>query len=653
MNATIARIFREFILGNSLNFKYNDSLIANFKNQLASSLRFDILVAVAFLISFFCVFFVIFMFTSRSRLFKSYVIAIIIVYCFFCIQKCYLIINKLDKNANTTKSNNQQVKPKRYSSSTNSSHARSYLMKPKKEIHSTKAKLNRSNKNLAKSKDQNVNSDAHDLQKKPFDNKNDANTVKDRKDTYMNKLKEQMSKKQETDEEYKVFVENILKTKDKVDKNFKALKVAYTDFSSSGKKIKNELLAIDISIELYDYEFKRLEEEISKIYDISFVKDNKEDMETRDRLKEQSTKKDLLVKDIVCPDVKSENDISNLKTNKKDIKIAYGTSDHKQYRFLDVLRNYNSFFGKSDMNDAYNFFRDINDEKIDEKINNENGKNTLFAVKNVKNIRLMMFIECAFAFGVLLFLICGFDILGFFRLVLLLLLITNVVYALFTMIIAEVLHKKCLLNETSLCGIENKTSFDDFIYEIMNQLNPTIDIENKALPAAITNEYMEMHKAFDIKQKEIQDYLKHITEIKIQKHLELLKSLYKKLMFIESNFDDLMSKKVDKDLFYDNIKTIMDETYKIEDNMKNNKVDSAITLLQKYTELAWFTKTEAEEFENNLKTFVIENENKTKNDQEKKCKHSVETICSLYKDHDVLYFTMLVFGLVFMVFIAA
>lgn len=671
MNDKVATVFREFILGNPLNFSYSDSFIGNFNQQLVTSIRFDILVVCVFILCFFCLVGTFITMISLSSLFRSCTFAVVIVYCFFCLQKCY----QAESNLSTKKEENKSFKLTKHDLLNVNIHKLGSFL----NINRKYDKENTSSNNLQTSK-------------KNSKEKTSLGIVEDRKSAYLSKIKKQMTKKNKAEEDYKVFTDKIEEQQKEIKKSFSELKTAYYEFSKKGKKLNNELLAIDISVDLYDYEFKKFEDEIDKLYNLEEYKNDngKSDVKTKKLLK---THQNRDVNDAKCnrtgidkeTDVESKNNTEN-NTNSCD-NIGYSSNEdsdvtsksdsdsdivepnrtkkienatieknetqkcvvkHKKpmFKFLDL---YNKLY-LPDILDGFSTFSLSKNIKTDEKQKNTD-QSMQDVQKYIANLKTTYFFETFIVFITLMLLTFGFlGLYVFFRVVLVLFLVSNVVFSLFVMIEAQILCKKCVLNESIQCNNKTKTNFDDFTAEIMMNLS----IKNRGDNAIqlIVDEYDALNKDFVKKQKELETYLLNKYDIKIQKSIELLKILHKKLMFIESDFDSLMAKKVQKDAFYEDVKNIMDQTYKIEKITSKDDVKLAIDLLQRFTELAWFTGTESQEFEKNASSFIAENRKNDKKDSAKKCRQAVEKTCKIANDFDILYFTMLFFGSVLLVVVS-
>ncbi|KAM0678109.1 hypothetical protein BDAP_001368 [Binucleata daphniae] len=458
------------------------------------------------------------------------------------------------------------------------------------------------------------------------------------------------------------------------------------------KKLNNELLAIDISVDLYDYEFKKFEDEIDKLYNLEEYKNDngKSDIKTKKLLKthqnrdinyakcnrtgidketDNENKTNTENNTNSCDNIgygsnedsditsKSDNDSDIVEPNRtKNIENATIEKDETQkcvvkhkkpmFKFLDL---YNKLY-LPDILDGFSTFSLSKNIKTDEKQKNTD-QSMQDVQKYIANLETTYFFETFIVFITLMLLTFGFlGLYVFFRVVLVLFLVSNVVFSLFVMIEAQILCKKCVLNESIQCNNKTKTNFDDFTAEIM--MNLSIKNSGDNAIQLIVDEYNALNNDFVKKQKTLETYLLNKYDIKIQKSIELLKILHKKLMFIESDFDSLMAKKVQKDAFYEDVKNIMDQTYKIEKITSKDDVKLAIDLLQRFTELAWFTRTESQEFEKNASSFIVENKINDRKDSAKKCRQAVEKTCKIANDFDILYFTMLFFGSVLLVVVS-
>ncbi|KAM0688664.1 hypothetical protein COBT_000065 [Conglomerata obtusa] len=639
------------------------------QNLLLTNKQFKILVISIIILMALSLIFYICSFFIKTAFLDTYVIGGIIIYSLFCLRQLNkanaYIYNVDDISKPSVKSSDKEIGKQNFWKDismpsifdTNSINLEKFSnliyiknhkkrLKKQKKVNKSKNSLNTIKIHLLRSKlnagSQNADKN-YKIEPKQSNNEKDMEQNTDeRKKQYLKRITKEIKKKKDLENKTNDYF-NVLKgIKKDAENYFDSFKDNFEKFIVSSKLIKNELLAIDISLELYSYEIKEFEyilEEKFAILNLAIPAEKKSN--------EQLQKDNNFLKN-------SKDNLDENNANRKKL-FDVGLFSH-----IDKINTYRSMLNEKTL---------VKDDAIDnlKLLYNNLSKNSNKHVNDLskaleielnqylivlKRMQYYMIAQGLTAFFILLLILWHRNIfIKVFKLILILSIVANILIGLVIMIYAEVLEKKCKTKQLNVCDQNSNVIAGDLIAEINVQLDITEPNKINKIEV-IKQEYKNIANNYEQKRQEFKDYIVKNSNSKLPEKIELFKDMSRKIKFIEKDFNEIMKHKVEKKVYFQNLAEMNIYLNKLQTSIEAIDLGKALEIYSEMTEQRYFFDDEFQSFDDRMNYFIADDAKKIKQKNEDICKKSVETVCQISKNFDVIYFSLLILGNIFMIMLS-
>lgn len=585
--------------------------------------------------------------------------------------------------------------------------------------------------------------------------------LESKKKIYIASIEKMFLYKRKTEDEYDNFLKKLQRSKIDIETNFDKFKMLYKNFDKDSENIKDELLGVDISLAVYDYELEKFEKALwQRFILLNDTEDNEQSnngMRHNETMKKDADdkagsslwfqeKRDLHDFEIngkssnkiakAVPDISGDQQdqsgqehlrnekqeeryykLAIYKNEKEKTKICYGpckTSKNdscqpnctkkdvlaKECTKLQKLHGLIAGFAKQtaihfdafqyeNKNDhifSKNFLKlkknQTSDSNIDKQSNkiqdqrqkdsktnkksNRGEKNKKVNTTNIDNtidlprnddfkeidnlllcIRILFLVEGTFSVILFLLYFSNYIHLGTgIRVIFLLFMICNISMAILLMIEAQLMERKYSKGDLDSCKSQKQLAAEDIMTELSRFMklprnNTNIQSVKEKLKI-IANDHLE-------ENKKLAEYISILTNTDVVKLIETFDYLFKKIEFIEDDFENIMEHKVDKGRYYTNIKKMKILLDKIETELDDVKTNDVMSIYTANDRINVMFDTEKNNIENTLQSFMSDDAKDIAQKNGEKCKNEISKMSELGTKTDQFYFVLAIVSMVLMI----
>lgn len=408
---------------------------------------------------------------------------------------------------------------------------------------------------------------------------NKINSEKSEADIYLARIKEKITLKNETLNKMTIIRENLDSARKEVTSYLKEFKTNFNNLVGISEKIEHILLSIGIPLSIQKYELEELENETQNKYTL---------------------------------------EETGLNIIKNEVK---GEDDHKKVKFTFERNNGNN--ATEPIENIRSNAKKIQDEPLNIK-------------KSLNFIEALLIFEAIISFIFLIFLIFNFfEYFKFLKILIILFLIVNIFIGVYSMVLSEILNKKCLLKEKEGCK-QNAHK----INELVMLLNKNSDLKEDHIEL-IKNEFDKIVYLTDKNIEAMENYLKNVFKSKIGIKIFIFETLIDKLRFIEGDFDEISQKLIDKKLFYTNVDLVARSLEKIKNFVNSTNTYKIIDAYKDLVVTNSFFKNEKSNVSENISRIIKLDSAKENRHRTAECKRSIKKACNSVNIVDEMSFVLI------------
>ncbi|KAF7684793.1 hypothetical protein TCON_0032 [Astathelohania contejeani] len=464
------------------------------------------------------------------------------------------------------------------------------------------------------------------IKDKDIHQNDDSEYEGDEKERYLERINSNITFKKETDASYESLINDTKILKDKTMEYFIKFENIFNLFINESKKIKNEISSIDIALDLYPVEVQQFKAALEQKF--SLVKEN-----------------------IVIDKSKLETDKPIVEYHLETPKLY--TPNLKPIQSLfQKIRNTKKLF-QSESNNLV--------EKSTGVLNSSKMKNLPILInpnsgsihKNIDNIEIILVIQailCLLLFVIQLCELTKFTF--FFKFLILICLFGNIILGIVTMIYGQILEKSCINKEIPDCAKDSNLRIAGIIHILKKSLNIDPAKGNEDQVKLVQTEFKKIAYDADSIMKEMKKYIEEsVSDVVFQK-IMVFEDMFRKIDYLNPDFDTLMGNKVKKDDYYNLILDMRRMLERIKVNVKKINTGKIIDIYKNFAQLQFFFLNESANISQNIKSIIASDAKNVLAKKKIKCEKSVEMVCRGFELHDTLYATLIIVGGIFSILLA-
>lgn len=507
------------------------------------------------------------------------------------------------------------------------------IIKPKNnenEIHST-SKVNESEQSMKKKeiKPETINKETNSLDHHGYTNKTNDVNKKDRTDSdssedikaetekkrnYLIKIKKLIDKKTIYEQRKIYFQSDVSITKNKMDKYFEQLKANFLNFLIMSKKIKDELVGVDIFIDNHLFDMNTVQDSLYRKFYL-FNENRNEDSSFKFEDQQEN---------------EHENSIALYK------KEEIGPIKTKEPLTKNII----------------NFYKTMNTQE--KKIKKSQTKPADPEIETMETffvwIKFIFIIQGLSTFGLLIMCLINVNTLSYItRLIMIPIVILNIIIGIHLLLMAEVFDKKCVSNNITTCNKNKDLSVDEIIY----QINAILELDENSFDAIEKTraEFARLTLEYQKESKDLEIYLIRNAYNHINNTIEPIKAMFRNIKLIKNDFDEIMKKKINKKEYFFLISRMEILFESMISLFRKPNFGAVLSFFQYAVELKLEFSKEKDEFSNMIAEFELDDAKKMKSGKNDICSKDIQKVCRASKIFDEIYFIVLFLAPLFLFFL--